>query len=103
MAGYLPRQWRRFTRLPDLHSTGQRSLPEQGRLYINNVPGVGFESSEAIEWAWRVPAGDALATRVFRELGYELDLIPPLVRSVILVGGYRCASQHLRAVRGARD
>ncbi|HEX3553357.1 MAG TPA: hypothetical protein VIA62_09010 [Thermoanaerobaculia bacterium] len=33
----------------------------------------------------------------FAGLGVHLDLFPPLVRSVILNGGYRCASNHLRA------
>jgi len=43
-----------------------------------------------------IPAGDALAREVFGSLGVHLDLFPPLVRSVILNGGYRCASNHLR-------
>jgi len=44
-----------------------------------------------------VPAGDARAREVFGSLGVHLDLFPPLVRSVILNGGYRCASNHLRS------
>jgi hypothetical protein len=43
-----------------------------------------------------IPAGDARAREVFGALGVRLDLFPPLVRSVILNGGYRCASNHLR-------
>lgn len=43
-----------------------------------------------------IPSGDARAREVFKELGIRLDLLPPLVRSVILNGGYRCASNHLR-------
>jgi hypothetical protein len=43
-----------------------------------------------------IPAGDARAREVFGSLGVHLDLFPPLVRSVILNGGYRCASNHLR-------
>jgi hypothetical protein len=43
------------------------------------------------------PAGDRLAKNTFADLGVRLDLFPPLVRSVILNGGYRCASNHLRA------
>ncbi len=42
-------------------------------------------------------AGDARAREVFTSLGVHLDLFPPLVRSVILNGGYRCASNHLRS------
>ncbi len=44
-----------------------------------------------------MPAGDARARDVFASLGVRLDLFPPLVRSVILNGGYRCASNHVRA------
>ena len=43
-----------------------------------------------------IPSGDARARDVFAALGVRLDLLPPLVRSVILNGGYRCASNHLR-------
>jgi len=44
-----------------------------------------------------IPAGDRIARDAFAALGVRLDLFPPLVRSVILNGGYRCASNHLRA------
>ncbi len=40
--------------------------------------------------------GDALAREVFARAGAHLDLLPPLVRSIVLNGGYRCASNHLR-------
>jgi hypothetical protein len=43
-----------------------------------------------------IPAGDRIARDTFANLGIHLDLFPPLVRSVILNGGYRCASNHLR-------
>jgi hypothetical protein len=43
-----------------------------------------------------IPSGDARAREVFSGLGVRLDLLPPLVRSVVLNGGYRCASNHLR-------
>ncbi|MEA2603043.1 MAG: hypothetical protein QOF89_4035 [Acidobacteriota bacterium] len=43
-----------------------------------------------------IPAGDRIARDAFTGLGVHLDLVPPLVRSVILNGGYRCASNHLR-------
>ena len=46
-----------------------------------------------------LPGGDRLARETFAALGVHLDLFPPLVRSVILNGGYRCASNHLRAVK----
>jgi hypothetical protein len=43
-----------------------------------------------------IPAGDRLAEETFKAAGAHLDLVPPLVRSVILNGGYRCASNHVR-------
>jgi hypothetical protein len=44
-----------------------------------------------------LPSGDRAATEAFAAAGARLDLFPPLVRSVILNGGYRCASNHVRA------
>ena len=43
-----------------------------------------------------IPTGDRLAREAFTAAGAQLDLFPPLVRSVILNGGYRCASNHVR-------
>lgn len=43
-------------------------------------------------------SGDALARAAFTQAGAELELLPPLVHSVVLGGGYRCASNHLRSV-----
>jgi hypothetical protein len=48
-----------------------------------------------------VPSGDALARRTFAAAGCRLDLLPALVHSIVLDGGYRCASNHLRARQGA--
>ncbi|HVT57735.1 MAG TPA: hypothetical protein VHR45_04990 [Thermoanaerobaculia bacterium] len=44
-----------------------------------------------------LPSGDREARALFAAAGCRLDLLPPLVHSVILNGGYRCASNHLRA------
>jgi hypothetical protein len=44
-----------------------------------------------------LPAGDREARRVFTAAGCRLDLLPALVHSVVLNGGYRCASNHLRS------
>ena len=46
-----------------------------------------------------IPSGDRLARETFTAAGAQLDLFPPLVRSVILNGGYRCASNHVRGAR----
>ncbi len=44
-----------------------------------------------------LPAGDREARRVFAAAGCHLELLPALVHSIVLNGGYRCASNHLRA------
>jgi len=43
-----------------------------------------------------LPSGDAAARATFTQAGAQLDLFPPLVRSIVLNGGYRCASAHVR-------
>lgn len=43
-----------------------------------------------------LPSADRNARQVFAASGYELDLFPPLIGSVVRSGGYRCASNHLR-------
>jgi hypothetical protein len=47
-------------------------------------------------FASRLPAGDLAATELFARAGVKLDLLSPLVPSVILGGGYRCASNQLK-------
>lgn len=47
-----------------------------------------------------LPAGDREARRLFTAAGCRLDLLPALVHSIVLNGGYRCASNHLRATPG---
>ncbi len=42
-----------------------------------------------------IPSGDAIAAAAFAQGGYDLDLLPPLVTSVLRNGGYRCSSNHL--------
>jgi hypothetical protein len=48
-------------------------------------------------FSYLFPTGDAAARHAFAVLGVHLDLLPPLVHSIVLNGGYRCASNHLRA------
>lgn len=52
---------------------------------------------QAEGFASLLPSGDSLAERTFNSLGYRLALLPPLVESVRRNGGYRCASNHIRA------
>jgi hypothetical protein len=47
-------------------------------------------------FSYLLPSGDQAAREAFSALGVRLDLFPPLVRSIVLNGGYRCASNHLR-------
>ena len=47
-------------------------------------------------FSYLLPDGDEAARTTFASLGIQLDLFPPLVRSIILNGGYRCASNQLR-------
>jgi hypothetical protein len=50
--------------------------------------------AEGFASAWT--SGDRLASRTFADSGASLHLVPPLVHSIVLNGGYRCASNHLR-------
>jgi hypothetical protein len=43
-----------------------------------------------------LPSADRFARQAFAASGYELDLFPPLIGSIVRGGGYRCASNHLR-------
>ena len=43
-----------------------------------------------------IPSADAAAEKIFTRAGVRLDLLPPLVGSIVRNGGYRCASNHLR-------
>ncbi len=52
---------------------------------------------QAEGFASLLPTADAEARRVFTAAGVELNLLPPLIKSVVLSGGYRCASNHIRA------
>jgi hypothetical protein len=58
------------------------------------------ECSRAEGFSGLIPEGDAVARAVFARAGYRLDLLPPLVASVVRNGGYRCASQVLREAKG---
>jgi len=57
--------------------------------------GAGRVRAEA--FSMHLPAGDELARSAFERFGAELVLLPPLRRSIVLGGGYRCASNHLRS------
>jgi hypothetical protein len=44
-----------------------------------------------------IPSGDRLVRETFAKAGARLDLLPPLLGSIERNGGYRCASNHVRA------
>lgn len=57
----------------------------------------GRRGTRAEGFSGLFPIGDRAAEETFAGAGCELHLFPPLVESVIANGGYRCASNHLRA------
>ncbi len=81
-------------RLPLILVAGK---PKPYLITWNNVV---LEGRRAEGFASTLPEGDRLARDAFRAAGYDLVLFPPLMRSVMLSGGYRCASNHVRPKRG---
>lgn len=65
----------------------------------NNVVLERGVASHAEGFASGFPSGDRTANAAFNAAGYRLALFPPLPRSVVLNGGYRCASNEVRAMR----
>lgn len=61
----------------------------------NNVV---LERSRAEGFASGLASGDRAARSAFKAAGYDLTLFPPLPRSVVLNGGYRCASNEVRVI-----
>jgi hypothetical protein len=103
-AGHLKSQGFEARRLP-LLSVPTSILQDHAGLthasflitWNNVVVGHRGKKVRAEGFASLIPAGDRLARDTFAGLGVHLDLFPPLVHSVILNGGYRCASNHLRS------
>jgi len=62
----------------------------------NNVV---LERNRAEGFASGLAGGDHTARSAFKSAGYDLTLFPPLPRSVVLNGGYRCASNEVRFTR----
>jgi hypothetical protein len=67
--------------------------PKPFLVTFNNVV---LEPGRAEGFASLIAAADAEVRKTFAKAGYELTLYPPLIRSVLLSGGYRCASNHVR-------
>ena len=102
-AGHLAAQGFEVRRLPILAVPVALLRDRQGlshtEFYLtwnNVVVETRKDGTRAEGFASLLPAGDREARETFKALGVRLDLFPPLVRSVILNGGYRCASNHVR-------
>ncbi len=66
----------------------------------NNVVVEVHDGKPAAEgFASLLPSGDRLARETYARAGTELELLPPLVASVVHNGGYRCASNQVRIPR----
>jgi hypothetical protein len=74
-------------------SAAAQDVPSDFLVTWNNVV---LEKRRAEGFASLLPSADAYARKVFEASGYKLVLFPPLLRSIMLNGGYRCASNHLR-------
>jgi hypothetical protein len=78
----------------------RESAPDEPDFLVtwnNVVVQDGRSGSRAEGFSGLFPIGDRAAQETFAAAGCELGLLPPLVASVIANGGYRCASNHLRA------
>jgi hypothetical protein len=68
-------------------------------LTWNNVVLERRGASRAEGFASGLASGDRIARTTFQGAGYTLALFPPLTRSIILNGGYRCASNEVRSTK----
>ncbi len=94
IAAHLSANGIKVKRLPLINMRSKDS-PEEFLLTWNNVV---LEPGRAEGFSMLIPEADAFAKKTFAGAGYELTLFPPLVKSVTHSGGYRCASNHVRAV-----
>jgi hypothetical protein len=85
-----------FVPVPLLRDTAGLDYPDFLLTWNNVVVERRAGKVRAEGFSGLLPAGDAIAREVFVRAGVHLDLLPPLVQSVVRNGGYRCASNHLR-------
>lgn len=86
----------RVQRLPLIHVPASMIAQGVEKDFLLTWNNVVLEGNRAEGFASLLDEGDTLARDAFARAGYTLTLLPPLVRSVQLNGGYRCASNHLR-------
>jgi hypothetical protein len=84
--------------VPSALLNGDDERPEMPYFLVtwNNVV---LERNRAEGFASGLVSGDRAARATFKSAGYDLALFPPLTRSVVLNGGYRCASNEVRHPR----
>lgn len=96
VADSLAAQGLRVQRVPLLHVPASMIAKDVEKDFLLTWNNVVLEGDRAEGFASLLDEGDALAREAFANAGYTLTLFPPLVRSVQLNGGYRCASNHVR-------
>jgi hypothetical protein len=67
--------------------------------FLVTANNVVLERNRAEGFASGLRTVDSAARSTFKSAGYDLTLFPPLPRSVVLNGGYRCASNDVRVAR----
>ncbi|MGA8810780.1 MAG: hypothetical protein WB973_23145, partial [Thermoanaerobaculia bacterium] len=67
--------------------------------FLVTANNVVLERHRAEGFASGLQVVDSAARSTFKSAGYDLTLLPPLPRSVVLNGGYRCASNEVRVAR----
>jgi hypothetical protein len=89
----------RVRRLPLLMIASPPAGDAETPYFLVTWNNVVLEHDRAEGFASGLASGDRAAKTAFKAAGYELLLFPTLPRSVILNGGYRCASNEVRAAR----
>ena len=106
VAAHLASNGVKVQRLPLLNVPASLAtdVPKDFLLTWNNVVlEADGDRRRAEGFAMLFGAGDDYARKVFATAGYELELFPPLVKSVTHSGGYRCASNHIRPAGSRRS
>jgi hypothetical protein len=67
--------------------------------FLVTANNVVLERNRAEGFASGLQVVDSAARSTFKSAGYDLTLFPPLPRSIVLNGGYRCASNEVRVAR----
>jgi hypothetical protein len=99
VAAELQRDGFTVRRLPLLNiptSFVARADVAQDKDFLITWNNVVLEGNRAEGFASLLPAVDAEVKKAFADAGFTLTLLPPLTHSIVLGGGYRCASNHIR-------